>query len=218
MKCRILALAVLLGVAAPNAFAAPISAVESIIDPRPFDLFSRDLQRTWTDSTGFFSFEDNDAAIIANNAIDNDFGITNFSDVSYRHDLSWLSPTPGAFLSATLTIYAWANIGGDDVVFTESVNLGALNNGQVANGLFSTSTFNIDPAVFAVQVADGFLDVTIDKNVRGGFGLLNAFSVYGSKLEVTYEGAAVPEPATMALFGSGLVGLLAARRRKHLGA
>ena len=124
----------------------------------------------------------------------------------------------GAFLSATLTIYAWANIGGDDVVFTESVNLGALNNGQIANGLFSTSTFNIDPAVFAVQVADGFLDVTIDKNIRGGFGLLNAFSVYGSKLEVTYEGAAVPEPATVALFGSGLVGLLAARRRKHLGA
>lgn len=195
-----------------SASAAPITASETLSDGFPFELIGRDLERTLSDSNGFFFFEDDDSAIVASNNVDNDFGVTNFSDVSYRHNLTWLDPAVGSFLSGTLTILAWSNIGGDDVLLADNINLGALVNGSISTALFSSSVYNISPVTLNAVLADGILNITIDKNAFGGIGGLNAFSVYSSKLEVSYQ--PVPEPATLAFLGSSLFGLGALRRKK----
>lgn len=195
-------------------FALPIvSATEQLRDPEPFDIAARDLSRTRFNSEGYNVVENNDAVIVAENLIDPDFGIINTGDVSYRHDLTWLDPAADQFLDAVLTIYAWGNIGGNDVVFADSLNLGSLNNGTLGSFFFSSSQFgNSNPVILDAIFADGYLDIIIDKNRNAFLGALNAFSVYGSDLTVRYD--AVPEPATMLLFGLGLAGFGFARREK----
>lgn len=206
--CVVLAGAIAL-MALPSALeAAPISAYERIFDPEPYDLLNRDLTRErWSSAQGLVT-ETDDATIIAENLVDDDFGITTIETVSYTHLLTWLDPPPASYGFGQLTITAWGNLGGDDVVFTDTFNLGALNDGTLFSALFSNTSFDV-----LAHITDGVLNVSISKNVNGGLGMLNAFSVFESRLDVRYE--PVPEPAMLAMVGMGVAGLVAARRRRR---
>ncbi|MFN8392520.1 MAG: PEP-CTERM sorting domain-containing protein [Bdellovibrionota bacterium] len=201
--------------AVANANAVIITATETISDEPPFDLFSRDLTRTLTSDNGINIVETNDANIVASNSVDNDFGVWNADDVSFRHNLNWLNPTASNYLSATLTILAWGVDNGNDVVFADNINLGSLVNdggGLLGEGFTTTIFSSFNPATLNVILADGFLNITVDKNANAGFPAnIDFLSVYSSSLTVKYE--AVPEPATMLLLGSGLIGAAVRRKR-----
>lgn len=199
-----------LGMAATPAAAITISATETIFDTLPFDIQNRNLTRDRSDSTGFSATETSDAAIIADNNVDSDFGVVNLNDVTFRHDLTWLNPAATTYLVASLTIESFGTLGGDDNVYTETLNLGSLNSGVFTTTVFGSS----NPVVLNLLFADGFLDILVDKNQGAGFpGNLNLSSIYSSSLTVRYESDAVPEPTAVALLGLGMLGLLVARKR-----
>jgi hypothetical protein len=214
MKAVYLVAALVIGfILTPKVSATPISATEIIEDLPPYDFIERDLKRTWFDSNGFSQTENNDATIVANNQVDNDFGFYNNGDVSYRHDLTWLTPAPGTYLVASLDISAFGPDLGDDQVATETINLGALtNDGLLILDNFTTTIFaSFTPVQLSLLLTDGFLNVTVNKNAGGGLANLDLLSVYKSSLTVRYE--PVPEPATALLLGSaGLFGALRLRR------
>jgi hypothetical protein len=185
--------------------ASPYFASEVIEDVLRLDLFSRNLEKTFTDSTGT-TVTSSDASIIASNNVDNDFGIYNFESVGYRHNLTGLTPPAGNFLTAILTISAYGADRSNDSVVTETINLGNIvGDGSLFGEGFTTSIFNLGTsATLNALFSDGYLNIVVNKSP------LDAFSVYKSQLDVHYE--AVPEPATMLLLGSGVFGLIARRR------
>lgn len=209
----LVAVVTLMTTAFPNqSQAVVLSSSELIEDSLPFDVANLNLTRTRVDANGNVVVETNDATIISDNQIDNDFGVVNNNDVSYRHDLTWLTPPADVFVFASLTIKSFGALGSNDIVSIETIELGSLVNGTLGSGFFSTTVFaSTNPVVLNALLADGYLEVSINKNANGGLSNLNLVSVYSSKLDVRYE--PVPEPTTMALFGSGML-LAAARRRR----
>ena len=204
--------AVVLACGIQNASAAPISATEVIDDVLSFELFDRNLTRTRSDSNGFLDVVTSDATIESENGVDNDFGIYTPEDVGYTHLLTWLNPPAGTFLTASLQIEAFGVDNGNDVVLTDTVNLGVLtNDGSLGEGFTTTIFSSSNPVTLALLLGDGVLNVVINKNATGG-GLqqLDFLSVYKSSLTVRYE--PVPEPATALLLGGA--GLLAWRRKR----
>ena len=201
-----------LSVAATPASAVTISATETIVDGQPFDIFNRDLTRTRTNSNGFSQTETNDSTITSDNQIDGDFGVLNYSQVSYRHDLTWLNPAALNYLTASLQIEAAGSSNSDEHVLIDTIDIGVLN-----NGIFSTTVFYAsNPVTLNVLFADGFLNVVINKNTSGGLAALVPVSVYSSTLTVRYEGGdnGVPEPASFGLLGLGVLGLVAKKLKK----
>ncbi|MCC6954649.1 MAG: PEP-CTERM sorting domain-containing protein [Deltaproteobacteria bacterium] len=195
-------------IAAP-AEALIISATEVIEDLTPqLDPFSRDLRRTRFSTVLPASVTNNDATIVAQNNVDGDFGIYNFDNVSYQHNVNWSTPPALTYLAASLQIEAFGPDGGNDSVFSETINLGSLVSDGSLLDFFTTTVFAFNnQAQLNLLLADGILNVTVNK-----VGFLDAVSVTKSSLTVRYE--AVPEPATVALLSSGLLGGAFFRRRQ----
>lgn len=175
-----------------------------------------------------------DSTIISENSVNGDFGRFNANTVSYVHDLNFLSPAVGSYLTATLTITAWGVnctrnevtflCNPDDTVSADSIILGYL----VDHGLFDTtfSTTMLTTTVFgnlsllASLGPDNTLSIVIDKNDPPGSVFGDRMEIRSSRLDVTYDAVAepvtpVPEPATMLLVGTGLVGAGARGWRKR---
>ena len=197
-----------------------ITAYEILRDTPPYDVIRRDLERERSSTTQGTAVETDDGIIVGENSVDTDFGLVNRNVVSYSHTLSWLTPATSSYLTGQLTIWAWGNVGSNDQVFTDTINIGLLNNGTLLNGfsgLFSTTTFDV-----LAFISDGLLNVEVKKNVGASIlASLNAFSVYQSRLDVSYEGPDInqelrraPEPMTMTLLGVGMAGFAAVRRRR----
>ena len=199
--------AVLLLVAAARpATATTITYSETIADQNYltfFDLFddSRDLTRTRTLGDGTTQIETDDATIVSENALSENWGISTFTPFTWMHLFSF-DPPVGTFLYGSLTLDVIGVDGGlPDLVFIEFFPVGALTPGGTdvqSTTVFTTDGLGDPNPLLSFVLADGQLQVGI-------LPLLFDFvTIRSSTAEVTYEAAAVPEPATAVLLFSGL--------------
>lgn len=119
-------------------------------------------------------------------------------------------PFSGTLTSATLTFAA-----GDfqtDVFGALSANINGVSDPfSYSDARFVTAIHSIvlSPAELAAANSTGFVDLHLDRSTSGDFIAFDYFELIGTN---NIEG--VPEPITLSLFGAGLVGAAALRRRK----
>ncbi len=192
------------GLAVPVQADSLIMASEKIFDELPLDAFDRNLKRVRTLTPGGVWIETDDAVIESENSVDDDFGIWNKKDVSYKHDLSWTGLDPDNYVYARLKITAWGADGNNDVIFADSYDLGSLiADGKLLEGFSTTVRSTTNQSVIDVLLGDNMLWVEIDKNHGTGWRDLAHYdpvSVFKSELIVK----AIPTPAA---FGGGLAAL-----------
>ena len=151
---------------------------------------------TFTDTTTFFAGGTNDADLVSygGNYVNQ---LEGFGDhVRWTHHYT---PTPQV-LSGTLALAMR-----DDKDWSWEFGFGWAEDGTWGFGEIDTGiySFNVDTSF----LGDGLFTVTLAS--LGG-----DFFIDRSDLKITYNSAPVPEPATMLLFGVGLIGIAGLGRRK----
>lgn len=180
--------------------AAPVSA-DVIYREKIEDLFDigRNLTRTRTLGDGTVLVETDDAAIVAENLLSDNWGMLTLDEFSWSH-LFVFEPPVGTFLQGTLTLEVIGVQNQVNLVFVESFLVGTLTPG--GPGIPSTTLLTTaglpDPAgVLSTFLADLKLDASVEPV------LLDFVTIKSSTVEVSY--VPVPEPATMLLVSGGLV-------------
>jgi len=211
ISVRVLFVGVLLLALSRPAAASTVTYTETIEDlnfATFFDLFdfTRDLTRTRTLGDGTVQVETDDATIVSENALSDNWGLSTFTAIGWNHLYDFVPPVE-IFLRGSVTL----NVIGVDPstshpVFIEFFPVGDLTPG--GTDVESTTTFSTDGLadpnfVLSLELADNALHVEI-------FPLLaDVLTIRSSTAELTYtardEGiTAVPEPASAVLLLSGL--------------
>ncbi len=206
------AAAALLLAPAPSAHAAVLTYTETITDDTPIffdalDLF-RDLKRTRTLGSGAVLVTDDDATIIAENAISDNWGLSALLPLPFSWNHVFVADPVTRFLSATLTLEVFG-VNGDlpDLVLVDFLlPVGVLTPG--GDGAMSTTILTTD-VIGDSDVVNFLLSLFLADNALtlAVLPLLPDFmSIHSSTLAVTYE-TAVPEPATGLLMLGSLMAL-----------
>jgi hypothetical protein len=116
------------------------------------------------------------------------------------------------FSVASLDMQAW----GGDMQMTDLLLTGV----RAGDGTTVSTSITLNPTLnSAIQIGNDFTNYTLS-----GFTGLSSFTILGNahgsllsidNIDVGVAAAAVPEPATLGMFGLGLAGLAAMRRRKQ---
>jgi hypothetical protein len=130
------------------------------------------------------------------------------SDVApaYSHAFALGGPATGGFLS--VRIAGVADFRGPWDVFGDGFLLGQIPTNTGPNGFQEVITYSW--VVPSSLLGDGLLNVLLNINSPT---VTDGYSIDYSELTVTTDDTAVPEPASLLLLGSGLLGMWRMRRR-----